>query len=257
VYLRDEAVVLKKTAYRESDRRYVLYGLHHGLLIAVARGALRPRAKQAGALEPFSVAQVMLAKGRAHNHLAVASPASGASRLSKLGAFAVAGAFANVCLGLFHTGVADERIYRLWQDLLACLSDLPYEPTSVRAELLFMAATFRLLDILGYGPALGSCVSCRARLPKADSLYATNGNGLVCPHCRNGWDERRDPLIRVSADALSILRFMRAGAFDDLLRLTAPVDILHNAGQVAHGIWTHAPFEREPHGLDTIRALLA
>jgi len=257
MYLRDEAVVLKKTAYRESDRRYVLYGLHHGLLIAVARGAMRPRAKQAGALEPFSVAQIMLAKGKAHDHLAVASPAPGSSRLTRLGAYAVAGAFADVCLGLFHTGVADERIYRLWQGLLACLSGMPQEPTSLRAELLFSAATFRLLDILGYGPVLGSCVVCRARLPKADAVYAINGNGLVCSHCRNNWDEGCDALVKVSADALAVLRFMRSGAFDDLLRVTAPVDILQNAIHVAGCAWVHAPFDREPHGLNTIRCLLA
>lgn len=256
VYLRDEVVVLKKTPYREQDRRYVMYGRNHGLMVAVARGALKPRAKQSGSLEPFSLANVMIAEGKGHDHLAVASQMPGAPRLKRLGSFAVAGAFADVCLSLLRTGISDQRIFVLWEDVLDCLSSLPQEPSAARANLMYMAACLRLMDILGYGPVLGTCLACRNQLPKADAVYAVSENGLVCPDCRTGWWSGHGQSLAVKSDAVSLLRLMRDASLEDLLRVTVPHDILQNAHLVVHHVLSHAPFEREPHGPRTIVALL-
>ena len=40
-YLRDRAIVLRNEPFREHDRKVVLFGMQHGLLEAVARGASR------------------------------------------------------------------------------------------------------------------------------------------------------------------------------------------------------------------------
>ncbi|MEK7529476.1 MAG: recombination protein O N-terminal domain-containing protein, partial [Patescibacteria group bacterium] len=59
-YIRDRAFVLKKEPVNEHDRRYVLYGREHGLLTAVARGTSLKTSKQAGHLEPFTEAEIMI-----------------------------------------------------------------------------------------------------------------------------------------------------------------------------------------------------
>ena len=40
------AIVLKKDAFRERDRRYTLFGRGHGLIVAVARGGSMPASKR-------------------------------------------------------------------------------------------------------------------------------------------------------------------------------------------------------------------
>ena len=72
-YIRDRVIVLRSESFREHDRRIVMFGLGHGLLSAVARGASAQQAKQGGHIVPFSEAEVLIAKGAAFDKLAVAT----------------------------------------------------------------------------------------------------------------------------------------------------------------------------------------
>jgi len=247
-------VVLKKSPYREFDRQYVMYGRIHGLLLAAARGAVKPKAKQASQLEPLSLADVMIAKGRNFDHLAVAVRSQPNLRLEKLGALAVAGAFADLCLKLIRPGVADERLFNLWRELIVCLADLPQEPTALRAQLVFAAASLKLMDALGYGPALSAkCGVCRRPLGPTDVWYAPNLNGLVCLDCIQDFQEIA---IMAKAQAIILLKFMRASTLSDVLRVGLTTDIAQNALQLTQEVWQHAPLDREPHGLETIACIL-
>src|SRR5260221_1125377 len=109
-YLRDRVIVLKKEPYREQDRRYVMYGREHGLIVAVARGASIPRSKQAGHLEPFSEADVMIAKGVAFDKLAVAKHVGAIHELPLLAGYVVCGAFSDLMIRLVRPGIADESL---------------------------------------------------------------------------------------------------------------------------------------------------
>lgn len=269
MYIRDEVIVLKKVPYREHDRQYVMYGRRHGLLLAAARGTMKPRAKQAGHLEPFSIADVMIAKGRNFDQIAVASHSGQlqcsvdsdqlgrggrSGRCRTLGSLAVAGAFADLCLKLIRPGVADERLFKLWEELIACLADLSEEPTALRAQLLFAAASLKLMDALGYGPALRACAVCRRPPGPTDAWYAPGLNGLVCSDCIQTWQE---PAVLAKAHSLAFLRFMRTSPLCDVLRVGLAVDVAQNVLRIVQEVWKHAPLDREPHGLETIEHILA
>ncbi|MFA6161277.1 MAG: DNA repair protein RecO [Patescibacteria group bacterium] len=258
MYLRDEVIVLKKSPYRELDRQYVMYGRKHGLLLAVARGCVNIKSKQAGRLEPLSVADVMIAKGRNLDHLAVAShvprTTSHVPRTTSLGAFVVCGAFADLCLKLIRPGVADERLFNLWIELLDSLSGLPQELSAVRAQLLFAAASLKLMDTLGYGPSLRACLSCHKPPGPTDAWYAPTSNGLVCADCISSWHEHA---ISAKAHSLALLRFMRSSPLSDVLRVGLNVDVAQNAIRLIKEVWQHAPLDREPHGMETIERMLA
>lgn len=150
-YLRDRVIVLKKEPFREQDRRYVMYGREHGLLVAVARGASLPRSKQAGHLEPFSEAEVMIAKGVAFDKLAVAHRVGVIHELP-LPAIVISGAFADLVIKLTRQGIADERIFILLKDVIETLATMPESPSPERARLIYSAATLRLLDLVGFAP---------------------------------------------------------------------------------------------------------
>ncbi|MDD5726208.1 MAG: DNA repair protein RecO [Patescibacteria group bacterium] len=253
MYLRDQVIVLKKSPYREHDRQYVMYGRRHGLLLAAARGTLKPRAKQACHLEPLSLADVMIAKGRNFDQLAVAVRSRPSNRLQKLGALAIAGAFADLFLKLTRPGVADERLFVLWEELITCLTELPQEPTALRAQLLFAAASLKLMDALGYGPALRACAVCRRPPGPTDAWYAPSLNALICSDCIQ---TRQEPAVLARTHALALLRFMRTSSLSDVLRVGLAVDVAQNVLRLVQEVWKHAPLEREPHGLDTIERIL-
>jgi DNA repair protein RecO (recombination protein O) len=256
MYLRDQVIVLKKIPYREHDRQYVMYGRRHGLLLAAARGTMKPRAKQAGQLEPLSMADVMIAKGRNFDQIAVAvkSLSPHYALGPRLGALTVAGAFADLCLKLIRPGVADERLFKLWEELINCLASLPEEPSALRAQLLFGAVSLKLMDALGYGPALRVCGVCRRPPGPTDVWYAPGLNGLVCPDCLPTW---RDPVILARAHSVAFLRFMRASSLDEVLRVGLAVDVAQNVLHLIQEVWKHAPLDREPHGMETIERLMA
>ncbi len=191
-YLRDTAIVLKKEPFREQDRRYYLYGREHGLLIAVARGSSSPKSKQAGHLEPFSSAEVMIAKGAAFDKLAVAKQAIGPGIIidKSLIGYAIRGSFSDLILRLVRQGVADERIYDLLSEVLDITARFPSEPSPDRARLIFSAATLKLLDALGFAPVI-------------------NQSG-----------EATTPV-----QSLALASFLRRAPLSEILRITGSVDV--------------------------------
>ncbi|MDQ7814543.1 MAG: recombination protein O N-terminal domain-containing protein [Patescibacteria group bacterium] len=191
-YLRDTVIVLKKEPFREQDRRYYLYGREHGLLIAVARGSSSPKSKQAGHLEPFSYAEVMIAKGTAFDKLAVAKGAGSylVPRTSYLASYAIRGSISDLVLKLMRPGVADERIYDLLAETLDVTASFPVEPSPDRARLILSAATLKLLDALGFAPII-------------------NPSG-----------EATTPV-----QSLALASFLRRAPLSEVLRITGSVDI--------------------------------
>lgn len=253
-YIRDEVIVLKKMSMREWDRQYFLYGKEHGLLHAVARGALKPSAKQASQLEPFSFADVMIAKGRAYDHLAVAVRGKQSRRFFSVSAYAVAGAFSDLCLKLLKQGVADDRIYGLWAELTGNLAQIKAEISPLRAQLLFAAVSLRLLDLLGYGPFFKACAKCGQVQGPTEVFYALERNAVVCLDCQN---EVSEALIRVPAHAMNLLQFLRSASLADVLRITAKVDLIETVVVMTREICKHAPLDYEPHGFSSIQKLVA
>lgn len=250
-----------------------MYGRRHGLVVATARGSARPKSKQAARLEPLTFAEVMVAKGKAWDHLAVAAPVSGESGnltasaqaigsgrfkpngSTGLSAMAVAGAFADMFLALVHPGVADERLFVLWEELASALASVDSGLTPLRARLLFAAVSLRLMDLLGYGPRLSAkCGLCHEPIGPTDAWYAPDDGVLICAECATGW---RGGLIRAQTHALALLKFVRSAPLADMLRVSMPVDVGENVVRLARAAWRQAPLEREPHGFETIEALLA
>jgi len=197
----------------------------------------------------------MIAKGKAHDHLAVATERDFKLRITNLGGLAIAGAFSDLFLSLVNSGVADERLFLLWKDLLACLSSLPQEPTASRSQLLFAAASLRLLDDLGYGPRLGTCVSCRRAVENCDAKYSIPENGVLCHDCEKkvtsfNW-------LSIQKNAWILLKLMRHKKFVVLIKFSIPLEILQQALEVIKRTWQHAPLNKEPHGLVTLQKMLS
>lgn len=223
-YLRDRVIVLSKEPFREQDRRYVMYGREHGLLVAVARGASVSRSKQAGHLEPFCTSDVMIAKGAAFDKLAVAKlvdwPWRGSS--PRLESHAVCGAFSELVIRLTRPGIADARMFDLLQDVIRVAMTLPVGTTVDRARLFVAAANLKLIDLIGFAPPI-----------------------------------EKSPEGTTPVPALALTAFMRRASLEDVLKVTAEASVLRAASSFVDDALRETPLDREPHGIAVAQALLA
>jgi DNA repair protein RecO len=257
-YLRDRAVVLRSEPFREHDRRIVLFGIQHGLLEAVARGASRSEAKQAGHIVPFSEIEVLIAKGMMFDKLAVATVVEQRRAVRRrLGALAFAGAFMDIFERMQRPGIVDEGLYELLLDVLSVAENLPDDPSPERARLLYSAAALKLLDRVGFAPALSGCVFCRESLGSGEAWMLPMDGTIACADCYRTVRHTHPNAELIEPATIVLLRFLRREPLGRVLLLTGSSDVFASASSAVELSLRQAPLMRAPHGAETIVALLS
>lgn len=256
MYLRDRAIVLRQMPVREHDLRVILFGRTHGKIEALARGAKKAQAKQSGHVEPFSEIEVMVAKGKNGDKLAVARLVRPYPSLrTHLGMLAIAGPFFALVDQLTRPGLSDALIYALLQEVLDLADQTQAEPSPERSQLLFAGASFKLLDLLGYAMHLERCVSCDAPLVQT-SAYAPRSGGCICAACEKTRKIEIRPLVFVPDQGLRLLRFLRYRPLKEICNITAAAALFGSISHLVEEALKQTPITQEPHGFQTIRALL-
>jgi DNA repair protein RecO (recombination protein O) len=256
-YIRDRAIILRSTPFREHDRRIVLFGRQHGLLEAVARGASVAESKQAGHLTPMSEIEVMIAKGSAFDKLAVARIVKHHRGLrDRLGSLAYAGAFIDLFERLQKPGIIDELAYELLQEVLDVAENLPEEPSAERAKLLYATSALKLLDRVGFAPALTHCASCREELRFGEFYMLPHTATLTCADCYRVLRNKHPNAELIDQTVLKLIRFLRKEPLDNVLLLSGESESFSRASRAISLTLKVTPLHTEPHGISTIYALL-
>jgi DNA repair protein RecO len=259
-YLRDRAIILRSESFREHDRRIVMFGLNHGLMEAVARGASAKQSKQGGHIVPLIEVEVLVAKGAAFDKLAVAKTVTPRHMLRRrLGGLAFAGAFSDLFERLQRPGIVDEDLYVLLSDVLDVAEALPEEPSAERARLLYSAAALKLLDRIGFAPALSACASCREGFDvNTEETWLLPADGsFLCPDCYRTVRRAYPNAEQVPTQTLGLLRFIRREPLKLILSLGGESGVFRQASAVTTLLLQQAPLMRQPHGSETILALLS
>jgi DNA repair protein RecO (recombination protein O) len=177
------AVVFGSFPLGESDRVVSFFSRDFGRLRGVARSARRMRSKFGGALELFTLGQlVFFDTGRSDlvriDHFDVAHPfASVREDLGRLGEAAW------VVEVVARTTGERDRQPALYGLLVRALRSLEASTRPARVAVCFGV---RCLDLLGHRPRLDRCVECGRAYPFARPAW-TEG-GVVCEDCRPGAD---------------------------------------------------------------------
>lgn len=257
-YLRDRAVVLRNEPFKEHDRKIVLFGIEHGLLEAVARGASRKEAKQAGHIVPMSEVEVLIAKGAVYDKLAVARLVEQRRLIrSRLGALAFVGSFFDLFERLQRPGIVDPGLYELLLDVLSVAESLPNEPSAERARLLWSAAALKLLDRIGLAPALAHCAACREGIGESDAWMLPMDGTVACADCYRDLRAAHPNAASLAPTTLALMRFLRREPLGRVLLLTGMTDVFSAASAAVSTALRQAPLVKEPHGSETIFALLS
>jgi DNA repair protein RecO (recombination protein O) len=206
---RTDAIVLRRMDLGEADRLLTLFTPQHGKLRAVAKGVRRPGSKKAGHLEPFTLVNLLLARGR---ELDIITQAEAVRTFPQIRTDLLRlGLAASVAELIDRFGVQEGDSLGLFQLAADTLDRLDRDPLPEVALRYFQ---IWLLDLVGYRPELFRCVSCSKPARPVDQFFSLSEGGLLCPSCGPQRDQAR-PLTLL---ALKVLRHTQRNSYAQAAR---------------------------------------
>ena len=224
--LKTEAVVLRHRRLGETDRIVTLLTPHRGKIDTVAKGALRPRSKLAGHLDPLMHVEVLLAHGR---NLDIVTQAQGVTSFE-----AVRGDLDRLTLGMYLVEVADrltvehQEADAIYSHLLTALLRLE------RGDgLQLVARSFELevLEASGLRPQWTDCIGCQAALPAASGIvWSALEGGVLCPDCRAS----HNAVMPIEPTVLKVLRAYQALPYEEAARIRLTPELAAGMERAMH-----------------------
>lgn len=172
-------VVLRKTKLGEADLIVTLLSAEGHQIRAVAKGARKPGSKFGARIEPFTVADALLARGRTLDVLTEVETVATHERLrTDYDAVRAAAVVADFLDRVTQESDAEPRLYDLGVATLDALAgaDAATRPTLVAAFLV------KAMAMQGFRPQLAGCVVCGAPT-EAARAFSLEGGGVVCSAC--------------------------------------------------------------------------
>ena len=216
------ALVLQAFPYSETSKVLRLYTLEHGLRSVIAKGALRPRSRYGGVLEPFTegTATFYLREGRDLHTLSGFDLLRSRQALGRsLLGFAGASLQAELVMRT-ATEAAHPALYHTLVDAWDALAEAD-SPEAALASALTGAWT--LVALQGFEPEAGACVRCGRPLAADEpARFDAEAGGAVCTRCRTAGrildPATRHELRRMTAGDAPARGVARPGAHRALLR---------------------------------------
>ena len=178
------ALVLQAFPYSETSKILRLYTWDHGLASVIAKGALRPRSRYGGVLEPFTegVATFYHRYGRDLHTLSGFDLVRSRQALGRsLTGFAGASLLAELVL---RVGT-EEAHPELYETLAAAWEAIAAAPGAEGALAAALTGAWTLVSLLGYEPQTDHCIVCERPLAAAEPVrFDTTAGGVACTRCR-------------------------------------------------------------------------
>lgn len=200
----DDALILQSFAYSETSKILRLLTREHGVRAVIAKGALRPKSRYGGILEPFTegVATMYLKEGRDMLSLSGFELVRSRQRLGlDLVRFGAASLVAEIVLRT----ASEAAEPRLFDQVRRALNRI--ETAQDNVEAVALAEAWALVSELGFAPALDACVTCGRPLePDETASFDFAAGGVRCAGCATGHAGRP-----ISPDARALLARLCAG----------------------------------------------
>ncbi len=232
---RTEAIVLRHRRFGETDRIVTLLTPARGKLDAIAKGALRPRSKLAGHLEPLTHTELLLAHGRNLEIVTQAQTVEGFATLRD--------DLDRLSTALYMLELADrftvehaeaDAVYRLLLTALLRLARGDGEQLLTRSfELALLAAT-------GFRPEWRRCVACGEEVSPDGVAWSALAGGVLCVDCRATHPEAGP----IDVPVLKVLRLIQEAPYEEAARVRLSSELAAGMERVMHELM-HAMAERE------------
>lgn len=209
------AIILSSHDSGEFDRLYILYTKEIGVVKAMGRGVRKQTAKLAGHLEPGTLSEVYVARGRGMGQITSAIALENFENIKKdFEKLAEVLKIFKFFTRHFSEEEKDEKVFDLLEDFLVNWENL--EDGGDRGRILPEAFWWRLFDALGNRPETMKCSRCEARLEEnAEKFFSASRGGIVCGKCFSGEQD----LAKISSDQVKLLRIFLANPLGKILKV--------------------------------------
>jgi DNA repair protein RecO (recombination protein O) len=204
-----EAVVLRTYRLGEADKIASLFTRTLGRIRAVATGALRPKSRYGGTLEPLSYVRLWVFERENRDLLRMNSAELVESFFDMQKDYRVqigAQYVAEVAERALPEREVNERAFRLVLVVLRALK----RSAEIDRPLLYF--NYWLVRLGGFLPNLGRCLRCGRALDLNGGFFGAGSEGLVCQTCRTGATTQA-----ISGKALALFETARASSLDTWL----------------------------------------
>ncbi|MFA7087965.1 MAG: DNA repair protein RecO [Patescibacteria group bacterium] len=211
------AIILSRQPYRENDVLVSAYTGNYGRVSLVARGAKKAGSKLAGHIEPLTLADLMIIKGRGFDYVGSAITSNSYPVIrNDLNRLYYAGKVVGLFNRLVKEGQADKNLFFLLSDWLVAFDGLVEagrELPKSEGAWYFIFFAWKLLAILGYEPEVHNCLLCQKKLSPGQNFFSFRDGGLICRDCEHkesysGSDSQGHNLLTISDNCVKILRFI-------------------------------------------------
>ena len=226
------ALVLQTFPYSETSKVLRLYTGDFGLRSVIAKGALRPKSRFGGLLEPFTegTASFYLRPGRDLHTLAGWDLVRSRQALGRsLGAFAGASLLGELVL---RAGTEDPHP-EVFAALAASWDAIAAAASAAEAERIVLTGAWALVSLLGFEPQTDACVVCsRPVAPDEPVRFDAGAGGVACTRCRPVGrildPATRADVARMSRGHVPPGALARPGAHRALLRAFLEAQLAHD-----------------------------
>jgi len=221
------ALVLQTFPYSETSKVLRLYTHDFGLRSVMAKGALRPKSRFGGLLEPFTegTASFYLRPGRDLHTLGGWDLVRSRQALGRsLPAFAGA--------SLLAAGTEDPHP-QVYAALAASWDDIAAAATPAEAERVVLTGAWTMVSLLGFEPQTEACVVCGRPVPADEPVrFDAGAGGVACTRCRPVGrvldPATRADVARMSRGHVPPAALARPGAHRALLRAFLEAQLAHD-----------------------------
>ena len=178
------AIVLGAVRYGDTSRIVRLATREHGVLSAIAKGALRPKSRFGAALQLLSEGHAHLIPSRNSELYILAAfdlTELHTGLANDLSRFAAASALAETATRF----IPPTPLPQLYDGLRADIALLEQVPADA-IEVVTLRALWHLIGELGLAPSLTACARDGAVIPPGESAFSVSDGGLLCRRCAGG-----------------------------------------------------------------------
>ena len=213
---RDQAIVLRTHKLGEADRIVCLLTKENGQVRTVAKGVRRTTSKFGARLEPFSLIDVQLHRGRTFDIVTQVEMLRpyGTQLASDFDLFAAGTVMVETAERL--TADSAHAQYSLLLGALHALANLRHDPVLVVDSYLL-----RALSVAGWAPSCFACASCGK--PGPHTSFSISEGGALCDECQS------EGGVAVSENTMELMGHLLAGNWDQADRTEA-----YDRQRVAH-----------------------
>lgn len=193
-----QAIILRHLNYGEADLILTLFTPLYGKIRAIAKGSRRPLSKTTGQVELYTLADLVLSRGR---DLDIITQAELKEPFLPLRADLERIGYASHFVELIDRFSVDNQENRAAYSLLVsglqwiCEADIDLALAARFYE-------FKLLEVMGYAPSLVECTISGEKLEPRDHFFSPADGGVVSAHIGAAYSH----MLPLSLDVFKILR---------------------------------------------------